>query len=453
MKGIARRVLVGFVVLQFISIPLSGCVVADGGVFSKHGELIYLAEDSQSAIIDYCEGTQRMLISVEFEWQDLDDVAWIFPIPSDPDRMETDILDGAPEFYGTDVVEEARSSLLESFYTFQIAYASSALLPLPLTMLISKAFLSWSSRGSSSPGALGLEGGGAGGTTVTVHSHMEKYGLVVEVISATEGQGIYDYLTGEGLDVSEGAVPQLDEYVEKEYSFVVTWIEESTESTRELGVMVEFPTEAMFYPLMLTSIYGDEVIPMKILVTKHVIPELYPEIEPYTDVRYFGRGRVRLDYEREYEPETWQFVNNIEDNWNRTFTLIEISAPSKNLKDDLWMKSGAPSRVSAAPSISAAFGGLGSILTLLLIVLVASILSQLTAGGLVIGWKRETIPYYLLFGITNLVGAVFFVILAVDLRERLNVTKRTLGKFIGLFFVFFYAYVTLIFAAFFLALF
>ena len=134
MERIAGRVLTVFAVLQFLLIPLSGCVVADGGVFSGYGEIIYLTEDSQSAIIDYCEGTQRMLISVEFEWQDLDDVAWIFPIPSDPDMMETDILDGAPTFYGSDVLEEARHELSESFSTFFLSYASSALLPLPFTM-------------------------------------------------------------------------------------------------------------------------------------------------------------------------------------------------------------------------------------------------------------------------------------------------------------------------------
>jgi hypothetical protein len=434
MAGIARRVLTGFFILQFISIPLSICVLADGGVFSEYGELVYLDQSSQSAIIDHSNGIQSMLISINFEWQESDAVAWIFPIPSDPGMTQTSIVDGAPNFYGVDIVEKARSELADSIVTYAISYATSSLAPWPATMILTRVLIPGS--GITEGRSLGLEDGGQGEvSTVTVHSHIEKYGLAVEVISATEGEGIYYYLTQEGLDISENIVPQLDDYVEKDYSFVVTWVEYSTDITRELGVVVEFPTIEMFYPLMLTSVYGDDVIPMQIIVTQHVDTKLYPEIESHTSIRFFRRGNVELDWDRDYDQETHRFVDRIEDNWRAEFTVIELTAPSKELKDDLWMTSGTPDELRSAESVENLLGMPTSILTLTLIGLAASVLSQLTAGGLYLGRKRENLPYYLILGLANIIGILFLIYVGSLLRERMGLDWTRFVKFLGLSFV------------------
>ncbi|MCK4443321.1 MAG: hypothetical protein KAW09_02175, partial [Thermoplasmata archaeon] len=334
--------------------------------------------------------------------------------------------------------------------TYTISYATSSLFPWPATMFVTRAL--FPSYGMAPAGSLGLEDGGPGGsTTITIHSHIERYGLVVEVISATEGEGIYLYLTQQGLEISQNAVPQLDDYVEKFYSFVVTWVEDSTEDSRELGVVVEFPTVEIFYPLILTSIYADDVVPMKIIVTEHVEPKVFPEIEPYIEIRYFRGGGIHLDYEREYAPETHLFVNRIEDNWQRRFTVIELSAPSKDLKDDLWMTNGAPDKLNAAESIEVYFGGFASILTLMLIALVASVLAQLTVGGLYVGWKKENLHYYLILALANLIGILFLLYVASRLREKMALDRWRFVKYLGLFFGAFLGFSLLIFAPFFLA--
>ncbi len=447
MAGIARRVLVGLIILLFISIPFSSFALADGGVFSKYGELVYLDQSSQSAVICHYGGRQSMLISINFDWQDSDAVAWIFPIPSDPEVALTEIVDGAPTFYGRDVMEEARGELADSYTTYAFSYAFSSFSLWPVMMILTRAFLPRTGRAPA--GSLSMEGGdGPGGSTVTIHSHIEKYGLVVELISATEGEGIYSYLTQEGLDISENVVPQLDDYVDKDYSFVVTWVEYSTDDSRELGVVVDFPTEKMFYPLMLTSVYGDDVIPMTVIVTEHVLLDLYPEIEPYANVGYFREGDVYLDWERQYALETERFVDRIQDNWNEEFTVIELSAPSNQLKDDLWMTSGTPEELELAGTYRGLFGQPASIMTLTLIGLGASLLAQLSAGGLYLGRRKENLPYYLALGIANLVGVLFLAIVASRLRQKMGIDKWKMVKFMGLFFVFFAMYSVLIFTIF-----
>lgn len=450
MVGIARRVLTVLVMFQFILVPLSTCVLADGGVFSEYGELVYLDQSSQSAIIDHNNGIQNMLISINFEWYDSDAVAWIFPIPSDPGMTQTSIVDGAPNFRGVDIIDNAKEEFTESVLTYAISYVTSSLAPWPATMVLTRLLMPRSGFGEA--GSLGLEDNGkGGGSTIIVHSHIEKYGLVVEVISATQGEGIYQYLTQEGLDISENVVPQLDDYVERDYSFVVTWVEYSTDANRELGVVVEFPTVEMFYPLMLTSVYGDNVVPMQIIVTQHVETELYPEIESHTDIRFFRDGDVELDWGRDYDQEIHQFVDRIEDNWHGDFTVIEIKVPSKELKDDLWMTGGTPDELKAAVSVENLFSLPFSVLTLMLIALAASLLSQLTAGVLYLGRKRENIFNYLILGLSNMIGILFLIYVGSLLRERMGLDWTKFTKFLGLSFLAFAMFSLLFFIPFSLA--
>jgi hypothetical protein len=52
--------------------------------------------------------------------------------------------------------------------------------------------------------------------------HIEKMGLTTELIGTKEGNALYIYLTGKGLDLPSDSKAILDEYVGKDYSFVVS---------------------------------------------------------------------------------------------------------------------------------------------------------------------------------------------------------------------------------------
>ncbi|MFQ6128897.1 MAG: hypothetical protein ACE5QW_08365, partial [Thermoplasmata archaeon] len=352
---ICRRAFSIFFVLTFVFLPFLGSATADGVIFGKRDAVFYLDQDSQYAVIHYANGIQRMLLSVSFPWQQSSNTAWIFPLPSDPQSIRVRIVDGAPEFGGTNIIEEAMEDVENALPVFAVSYPLSAVIPWPLTLI-------------TYYGTTGLIGGTTAGTTV--HKHLEMYGLVVEVISATEGVSIYNYLTDKGLEISEGIIPQLDDYVEANYSFVVTWIKESGTTLREPGVIVEFPTEEIFYPWMLTSIYGNDIIPMEILIVGHVSPRIYDEIRPYVDVTYW-RGWVS-HVEQDMSFVLQDFVRSIRHRWDGSFTAIELSAPSSTFVDDLWIKMEVPEKVIRAEVIHRLIGGPGLILTFLILFVIAS---------------------------------------------------------------------------------
>lgn len=429
-----RRILSLYVVFAFVFLPFVGTATADGCVVGKQDTVFYLGEDSQYAVIDYSEGIEGLLLSIDFQWQDSSSTAWIFPIPADPNSIDVHIVDGAPEFRGTDVMTEAKEDLDHAMSTFVFAYAFSVVIPWPL-MTVPYFLLG---------GLLGT------GTGATVHMHLEQYGLIVEVISATEGAGIYNYLTNNGLDVSEGMIPQLDDYVEEDYSFVVTWISESGTTLRKPGVLVHFPTERMFYPLVLTSIYGNKVIPTEIFVMGHVSPRIYDEIEPYTDVTYLQGSISSVEYST--SPSLHHFVEEIDKRWGGFFTRIEISAPSNSLRNDLWISREVPGKVVSASYVHALFDEPALLPTLLIMVAGVSLLMGFLVGVAVLGYSKEAIPAYLVIGMANVVGIIGVIIATSMMRNRLGMTVGQSLAFVGLFCLAFFVSMLAIFGALYVSL-
>ena len=227
MVGTAQKTFSLYVALLFVSVPFLGLASGDGGVFGKFESVFQVDQNSQIGMINHANGVQKMIISINFDWSESTSTAWIFPVPADPQQINVDLAGSVPTFSGKDVIEEANEDLTGSFSGFGISYLGSVWLPLPVNIYIT----SWM--------VLGLA---PSGTNVEVHKHLEKYGMVIEVISAKDGAGVYDYLADNDLEITQGLIPQLDDYVEKDYSFVVTWIAGTQVYVREPGVIVEFPT-------------------------------------------------------------------------------------------------------------------------------------------------------------------------------------------------------------------
>ena len=198
-RGTRRVVFTVLTVLMFAAQPSIGLVAADGCVLAKTQTVFQVDEESQYAVIHHTDGVQNMFISVGFDWQDSDSMAWILPVPSTPQDIRVGILDGTPEFSGSNIQEDAKDAVIDAAGLFTMVYVISAGIPWPLTYVL---------LGMTTALLLGTTG-------FTVHDRLEMGGLVVEVVSATEGEGMYSYLTANGLEISEGLIPQLDAYVEK----------------------------------------------------------------------------------------------------------------------------------------------------------------------------------------------------------------------------------------------
>ncbi len=140
---------------------------------------------------------------------------WIFPVPAEPEKSTINLLKGFPNLHGYDVEEEAKETVSETFMVMRL----TQIYTFPL-FIVSK----------SSGMLLGASTWGNDG--VTVHQRIEKMGLTTELISAADSQSFSDYLARKDLELPGEFKSILDEYIGKEYSFVITWISD-TEKFRQ----------------------------------------------------------------------------------------------------------------------------------------------------------------------------------------------------------------------------
>lgn len=409
----------------FISMPFLSIASADGGGWGgHHGQFFLLSEQEQYAIIGHDKGIEKMLLSVNLSTASYNNAVWIFPVPSEAKDVNVDLIHGAPTFYGSDVIEDAKDDIKES--TSMAITAYSFFPPVMYVMVI----------GFS----------GSGGGYVDVYKHLEKYGLTVEVISATEGNGIYKYLTDKNFTMSKGVVPQLDSYVKKGYSFVITWWS-GVDSVIQPGVVIEFPTDKIFYPLRLTSIYNDTVIPTDIFVMGYVSPNLYDEITSYTTITYYHHA----NYGNYYYPissDVLNFTTDIMKNTNGKFTEIKINAPSKLFKDDLWIDDSEPFRPGYADFIHNLLGDNSMCCGLVIpFFLIMSMLSGLLTGLILFGRKENNnLNKCMIYSILNIFGVLVFIFIMLIVSVRKN---KSLDNKIGLFImVFLITFIGIIFSFF-----
>lgn len=283
-----NKLLYLLLIITLILSPLS--ISADGGAIRPwlDGDWTWTDENSQQAFINYEEGKEKLIIAVDLD-EGNSDIAWIVPIPSQPDRVELDIASELPIFYGDDVMSKAKISFSENLKKSYCAGLLGQVWTFPFALV----FVSLSGTG-------GRDGENTfSDNSLTVSSHIEKTGMVSEVITAKDSRSIYNYFSQKGFNIEKGSITELDSYIAKDYSFVVSWINsKSADNKGERGIFVSFPISKIYYPLILTSAYEEAKIPVTIRVVGHIEPELYPEIEPYTKVSYFtertkGYGRSR----------------------------------------------------------------------------------------------------------------------------------------------------------------
>jgi len=175
-------------------------------------------ETNQQAYINYDGHLQKMIISIGLDKPDIKEAVWIFPVPANPDKIVIDVLDRLPHFGGEEISRKTEMNL-DQTSNFLL---SSQLYPIP--------FLSYGQLQrfdiSSSSNTLMVDGGEKSmPTDVVVYEHLEKKGLTTEIVTAKTANGLYLYLTDKELKIESGQVPVLDNYIGKDYSFVVSWIQ------------------------------------------------------------------------------------------------------------------------------------------------------------------------------------------------------------------------------------
>ncbi len=412
-----------------------------------------LDENQQLAAINYQDGFENMLLSIDINDQVHGAKAvWIFPIPASPDDVVIDILKGFPVLRGTDL-DRKYDDTVGMTGAFMAGYAV-----FPISWFILPfSYLSPGAKMGDTLAARGAE------DNVVVHETVTKMGLTSELVTTKSPDSLAQYLQDKGLNLPKESNDMLNEYVGKDYSFVISYISDLQELKNQkvyedyvspgrgipIGVFVKFPTDKIYFPLKPTSVYGSQEIPILVYVMGHVNPALYKEIKPLTETTYFT-------YDGWYQPneELSPFFNGEKSINNLKYTKIKITAPSKYFSEDLWIKNSAPVSVWLKNLLIISVWGWA-----ILLFVAFSMIASLFAG--IISFRNNPVPrkQLMLQGSWNCLTFLGFVLarhkldtkeidikkevdprLLQNLREKgldITVRYRNKGLYIFLFYVFF----------------
>ncbi|MDP2653255.1 MAG: hypothetical protein Q8Q08_04410 [Candidatus Omnitrophota bacterium] len=397
---------------------------ADGGlmIYDPNAQLWRLQEmNNQLCVINHDKGEERLLLSIHTDALQGERAVWIFPVPAKPDGVTIDVFKSFPILKGHNV-ERLSGSVIDGVFSY-----------MRLTQIYSFPF-----AGKYLPVFLGhyrvmarlgdFEG-------VDVHQRLEKMGLTTELITARDGTRLADYLTAKDLTLPPDIKSVFDEYLGQEYSFVISWISDVEKFNQEakkvteyqyrygghdqgnafysLSVSISFPSEKIYFPMRLTSVYGDTVIPMTVYVTKYVAPEI--SLGKSLRVSYLINNS-RYDVPEELK----SFFNGKTSLKNQGYTEISINAPSRLLTEDLWMTEKVPAKIAFADFIFRYFWAWGVAVFILL-----SCLSSWLAGMVAFRKYQPSKVRFALFGLYNFFTLIGFTIAAHRLKIDDRLTRKT----------------------------
>lgn len=428
--------LTSILLLLLILLP---SVFADGLIIKPGG---FIREQQQVAAINYHDGLQRMILAIKTDEIHDSKAAWIFPVPADPEDIVIDVVTQVPQFYGYDVKRMARNELQDVFEGLWM----SQLYPLLFFFTRTLGVIQADSLKAVSEEALFIERG----QSVIVHEHIEKEGMTTELVSAKDGMAVRLYLVNKGLDVPFNLNHILREYADQRYTFVISWITaqetvsgkvpnlvmESPNAIEEkafvqlkatpdmmprepypypyyggrnLGIEIIFPTDRIYFPLLPTSVYGSEKVPLALYVLGYKKPILYDKIQSFVRITH-----SRTDNLPSYG-ELKSFYGNmpLQGTW---YTLIQIlDAPSKYFEHDMWIEDDTvPSDLSYALFLKNFIRDWQLLLTVLLLVLV-SLWTGTILGLIFFGeewWK------YSLVGLANCFTILGVIIVMIFMKTR-----------------------------------
>lgn len=294
----------------------------------------YAPESSQQAYVNYEDGREKMILSIGVDNQ-TQDAVWLFPVPANPDEVTIDVITELPRFSGEQLDRKAESNLQQikkSLLITQIWPAIFYLNDLTLKSSTPTNGIIFGDNESFSPSAPIQN-------DVQVFEHIEKEGIISEIITAKTSQGLYDYLKNKKLDIDPQSIDAINNYIGQDYSFVISWLNTNpTQNSavnlnspfnprKQKGLFVTFPTKKIFFPLIPTSVYGSTVVPATIRIVGYLSPEIFSDIKPFTKTSYY--------YDENANQLSDQLFSQSPDHFG--YTKIEINAPSKLFTKDLWI--------------------------------------------------------------------------------------------------------------------
>lgn len=236
--------------LLFVSLlivfALPSAAYADGKAFGgKFPDFTTLYESEQVAAIAHHEGVQRMMIAVKIAMEREDRGLWVLPIPASATDVTVDLLDTFPRFDGDDP-KMAVSRINDGFAYLRLPHFWPIFLDAIFTLTNTL------------------------GGPIDVHATAQKWGLRSEVIETDSKAALLDYIHSHDIQLASRELDSFDPYFEGKHSFVATWIdsfeevqaafpqdERSLSGGRWPSLLVTFPTEEIYYPMLASRWEGE----------------------------------------------------------------------------------------------------------------------------------------------------------------------------------------------------
>lgn len=416
-----------------VAIPVSSdgrSYVYDPYPSAKSAEQVM--EKAQYASINFQDNYQKMILQISVNKTQLlqaESAVWIFPIPAPSEDVNLDVISGMrlPVPGGHFVRTLAQRSVLDLF----LWSSSTQIYPSPMV-------LSPNLPGSGSlPYRDFRHMGGIGDNqgNVIVQRHLERFGLATEIVEANSSLSLKNYLKSHSLTLPDNDSEILAEYIDKNYSFSISWINDTQKFVEEadpdyqyydLGVCLGFPVERIFFPLKLTSLYGDLAIPiiLQIIDPATVAPGqgLLNNLDVWVDYAYEENHRAdaaMIDFYAEQIERDSINVSGETIFLNLTYTLVIIEDYSYKFTDDIWFVPDTPMTLQYDT-----FFVSGWPIVAVLSVLFASMFSSLLAGMWIYRGFEPSKWKFALLGLTNLLTILGFIIVSSWLR----INKKFLGK-------------------------
>ncbi len=379
-------------------------------------------ESAQRAIINYENGNENLLLFVKTQGNpETEKFLWIFPVPAKPEQISIDNLKGFPNLYGTSLKQQFRDNLGILAVANFVAWfppAGIVFLGLLFTGVASSSGEMYKAQ------AVGLNEVDRG---YDIWAHVTKYGISTEVMTAWDSEKFYHYLEVRGTNIEPEAKKRIQEYIGKDYSFIVSWVsnpeEFRTQNTdyynqEPIGVFVAFPTDKLYFPMKMTSIYENDYVPATIDVIGYKDPEIFSNISKETRVEYYFNNRLQYGLNEE-ESALKVFNGKIPEQLR--FTRISINAQAKYFVQDLWISNNASVAASALEAINAIWILLAIIIFFCLSFAAIWLANKLVLGNF-LGTKRIAI-----LAATNFLTMICFAIAVFAMRSQM--TQKEKAKF------------------------
>lgn len=382
-----KKVIKMFLVFTCLIIlpSFSTSVISDGCVFIPTVEQwISSPEEKQIGLINYQNGIENLTIVIDIKNSSLstDEAFWIFPIPGNPEGIDIYIIEEKEIDFYYGGYKDVRNGVKETvstnlmFLSFSQAYLS--MIPFFKIFLLSYNVAYAINEDIS----------------VSIHETAEKMGFTAQLISAETSSAISQYLESKNVTLDSSASNLIDEYIGKDFCFVAAWISDINEFKKQamsnqnnhywhyfydepfymLGISVEFPTEDIYYPMKMTSIYGEEKIPILIQINGHVSPK-----NTYN-------GMITNYY-----------------TYDGSYTEISINTKSSDFTEDFYIENKEPSDVANAKFIKN-----NSLLFAIIVFILCSIFASLLSSFIVYRKNKPDYRKFSLLGFGNFLS-IFFV--------------------------------------------